>query len=411
MTILSDSKRSLAHTKDPKPLSILHVIPNFYPATKWGGPVFSTKAICDSLANVPGVKLRVLTTDAAGPNQNDALPLAARTVQMPAGYEVTYFKRIFAHSISPQLIRVLPKAIAMTDIVHVTSAYSFPVLPTLALAKTLGRPVVWSPRGAIQAADEWADAPRKSAKRAFETVARLIAPSSSVLHVTAESEAIATNRRMPGFRTSIIPNGVELPPIADTVEREWRPNGRLRLVFLSRLHEKKGLEVLFESLVQLPSEVELHVYGSGSNDYLYRLMSKVQKLGLDKRVSFHGHVDGADKSSAFRTADLFVLPSYSENFGIVVAEALAFGVPVLTTDSTPWERLTEKGCGECIPLSVEALTKAIVELSKRDLPMMGVQGRIWMEEQFSKERTGAAMLELYREMVAAKLYRRSDNTA
>lgn len=383
-------------------ISILHVIPNFYPATKWGGPVFSTKAICDGVASFEGVEIKVITTDAAGPDLNDTLPLKDRTIIMPEGYKATYFKRVLASSISPSLMAALPKAIRAADIVHLTSAYSSPVLPTLALAKIIGRPVVWSPRGAIQATDQWADAPRKMLKRIFEAIARQIAPADMVLHVTAQSEAEATERRMPGLCLAIIPNSVSLPPLVVTSEREWRPQGRLRLLFLSRVHKKKGLEVLLDSLTQLPPYVELDIYGTGEQDYIAELKSKVRGLGLAERVRFKGHVDGDNKTAAFRNADLFVLPSYSENFGIVVAEALAHGVPTLTTYSTPWGRLAEQGCGDCIPLDERALMVAIEKLAQADLKAMGLRGRAWMEEEFSQEKTGIAMLKLYLEMVKSR---------
>lgn len=387
---------------DVKDISVLHVIPNFYPATKWGGPVFSTKAICDGVAGSAGVDIKVFTTDAAGPDLHDTLPLDSRTVSMPEGYTATYFKRVLAYAISPGLMAALPKAIRAADIVHLTSAYSSPVLPTLALAKAIGRPVVWSPRGAIQAADEWTGAPRKKLKRLFETVARNIAPADTVLHVTATSEAEATQRRMPGLRTAIIPNSVKTPPLCVIAERAWRPEGRFRLVFLSRVHQKKGLEPLLDSLVRLPSSVELDIYGTGEEGYVTKLEEKVRELGVAERVRFCGHVDGESKTAAFLEADLFVLPSYSENFGIVVAEALAHGVPVLTTNSTPWGQLAENGCGDCISLDVNELTGAIEKLGRSDLKAMGLKGRAWMEKQFSQDKAGADMLQLYRDMVGAR---------
>jgi len=285
------------------------------------------------------------------------------------------------------------------DLVHLTATYSFPTLPTLALARLLRRPVVWSPRGAIQAAHEWRDAPRK---RLFERVARSIAPQKTVLMVTAESEAQATAARMPGMQVEIVPNSVEMPVEMVFPDRRWRPDGRLRLIFLGRVHKKKGIDLLIEAMPRLGPEVELDIYGSGADDYLAALNALVAQFGLESRVRFHGHVDGADKSRAFHDADMFVLPSHSENFGIAIAEALAHGVPVVTTRNTPWGALDQTGCGRCIDLDTGSLVAAITELAEGDLAAMGKFGRDWMIQDFSSDVVNRRLLELYWKLIDSR---------
>lgn len=375
-------------------MKILHVCPSFFPATKWGGPIFSTKAICDWIAVNRPVEMRVLTTDAAGPARLDKLEL--RRQQMPAGYEVTYHPRIAGHSVSPRMAAALPAAIDWADVVHITSTYAFPTLPSLVLARLRGRPVIWSPRGAIQAAVEWEDAPKKRAKRIFERVAMGLAPRVTVLHVTAESEAAATARRMPGYAMAMIPNSIDLP---ESIECPTPFSDKVRIMFLSRIHEKKGLSILLQVFGQLPPNFELDIYGTGESDYLAQLQSEINVAGLHHRVNFRGHVDGASKTAAFAGADLFVLPSFSENFGIVVAEALAHGLPVITTDRTPWGALESQGCGICVPPEIEALRSAIVTLAAQDLAAMGARGRTWMEADFSPERMHTAMYTLYETVI------------
>ena len=367
-------------------MKILHVIPNYYPATTWGGPIFSTKAICDGIAAQPGVTLRVLTTDAASPARGD------RVAPADLPYPVHYARRIAGHSTAPGLLAQLPGAIAWADVVHLTATYNFPTLPTLTLARALGRPVVWSPRGALQATAEWAEAPRRSAKYAFERAAGLLRPADTVLHVTAQSEAAASTTRLPGIAAAIIPNCVTIPP---AVQRA-KSNARIRLLYLGRLHPKKGLERLFTAMAGLPAHVSLDVYGTGDPAYTGGLQQMA--ACFDGRIRLHGHVDGAAKSMAFAGADLCVLPSYSENFGIAVAEALAHGVPVLTTTGTPWQGLEQQGCGRWLDLDQTSLSDEIAALIKADLPAMGARGRAWMIRDFSPEAMTAAFMDLYRSL-------------
>lgn len=385
-----------------KKLRVLHVTPCFYPATIWGGPIFSTKAICDQVGAMEDFHLRVLTTDTAGTERTMNLVLDERTQVFPAGYEVHYAKRIVRNSTSPQLLRNLPAQIRWADVVHLTAVYNFPTIPTLLLARMMRKPVVWSPRGALQASAEWAQAPSKRAKRLFEWLVHAIAPRDMILHVTAATEAAATAVRFPGVRCQIVPNSVEIPDSADLQPREWRPQGRLRLAFLSRIHKKKGLELLLKALAGSPATFELAIYGHGSDDYLAQLSDKVQELGLSGRVKFHGHVEGESKRNAFKRCDLFVLPSYSENFGIAVAEALAHGVPVLTTTATPWANISTHGCGAIVEPEADALKAALLCLSQADLSKMGQQGRNWMIGNFSPEAVNSKMIDLYRKLASGQ---------
>ncbi len=369
-------------------MKILHVSPSFYPATRWGGPIFSTKAICDGIAARPDMELRVLTTDAAGPGRADRLEPAV----LP--YPVEYARRIIGHSISPGLLARLPRAIAWADVVHLTATYSFPTLPTLALARLMGRPVVWSPRGALQATAEWADAPNRGVKSLFEWVARWVRPARTVLHVTACREEAQSATRLPGITTRIIPNAVDIP----TDYRRIKGDG-LRLVYLSRLHPKKGIDLLLDAMEALPRHVSLDVYGAGSPDYMAELRRRAAPMS--GRVRFHGHVE--DKAAVFTAADLFVLPSYSENFGIAVAEALAHAVPVITTTGTPWRDLDRMECGRCIDLQAADLATEIATLATYDLAEMGAKGREWMARDFSSAAMVGEFAKLYAALCSAEM--------
>lgn len=371
-------------------MKVLHVAPSYYPATFWGGPIWSTKAICDAIAADPDVTLRVLTTDAAGPQVGDRVTPAA----LP--YPVHYARRIAGHSFAPGLVARLPAAIAWADVVHLTATYNTPTLPTLMFARLLNRPVVWSPRGALQATHDWDAAPRKRAKAIFERVANVLRPRDTVLHVTAQIEAARSVDRLRGITQVVIPNCVE---VTADVPRVARRDGKCRLVFLSRVHPKKGLGLLFDAMSQLPTSFSLDVYGTGPAEYVAELGARAATFG--GRIRMHGHVDGPAKTQAFANADLFVLPTFSENFGIAVAEAMAHGLPVLTTTGTPWQDTARFDCGRCIDLKRDNLATEIQALSLLDLPAMGARGRHWMRHSFSSDAMVADFSALYRDLCAA----------
>jgi len=369
-------------------MKILHVVPTYYPATYWGGPIWSTKAICDGIAATDGFDVRVLTSDAAGPVISD------RVVPRNLPYPVHYAYRLAGHCIASGMLARLPQAIHWADLVHVTGTYNMPTLPAFILARAMNKPLVWSPRGALQATEDWPDAPNLRVKYAFESVANMLRPRDAILHVTATQEAQQSVRRLQGIGRAIIPNAVDVP---DTIPiRDSNPD-QCRLMFLSRLHPKKGLEALFDAMAALPPHFTLDIYGTG--DAAYARMLQLRADLSNGRIRLHGHVEGRDKAAAFVGADLFVLPSHSENFGIVVAEALAHAVPVLTTQATPWEQLDRRDCGRCIDLPNSDLATEITALAGRDLESMGLRGRDWMRRDFSKASMVRAFEDLYRDML------------
>ncbi|KJZ20667.1 glycosyltransferase [Loktanella sp. S4079] len=360
-------------------MKVLHVSPSFYPATFWGGPIWSTKAICDGLVKDPAVQLRVLTTDAAGPLRAD------RVAPVPLDYPVTYLRRMAGHSIAPGLLIHLWRAVAWAEVVHLTGTYSFPTLPTLMAARIMGKPVVWSPRGALQASADWPDAPRQRVKRCFERVAQTLVNDRVVMHVTSQAEARASQSRIVTAHTAVIPNSVPIPAVTPK-----QPSKQFRLIYVGRIHPKKGLDLLIKAMAQLPAHVTLDIYGTG-------LPADVAPIAgaCSDRIRMHGHLDDADKPAAFAKSDLFVLPSHSENFGIAVAEALAHAVPVLTTTATPWHALDDIGCGRCMDLGRDDLSEEIQALLGRDLTQMGQAGRAWMQRAFSAENMVAEFRSLY----------------
>ncbi len=379
-------------------MKILHVMPSFWPATYFGGPIFSTYALCNALAGDPDVKLRVLTSDMAGPTIDNRIPVPSVPMYYMGGYEVYIARRTRLPDISWGLVAQLWRQVGWADVVLLTGTYSFPTIPTLLACKLRGKPAVWSPRGALKASNDWKDASRQNVKRLWEWVCCKVSPQRCVLHVTTEIERKASLARMPGFEACVIANGVDVP--SELPPRELRPEGRLSLMVLGRLDPVKALENLIDALALVGPEVTLDVYGTGDVSYLRLLQERTAALGVSARVSFHGHVESEAKTSAFLSADVLVLPSHSENFSMVVAEALAHGVPAIVSHGAPWPEIDARGCGLWVDNAPASLAAAIRVMGARNLLAMGERGRIWMQSDFGWESKAREMNQLFRKLVS-----------
>lgn len=375
-------------------MNILHISPSFFPAHVYGGPVESVFQLCRYLV-LRGCHIRVLTTDANGPDK--VLDVEKnREIEIIGELRVQYCRRLMRHSVSPFFLRVLPSYLRWADLVHLTAVYSFPTIPTLLSCTLLGKPVVWSPRGALQ---RWEGSRYVRPKRIWESICRVVAPQRLVLHVTSEEEARESLKSFPGVKTVVIPNGIEIP---EDVRHNPR-NGTLRLVFLGRLHPKKGIENLLAACNILNRSLRvgysLAIAGNGDPAYTQSLRAKIEMLSLSSQVEMLGELLAERKQRLFENADIVVIPSYTENFAMVVAEALASGVPVIASRGTPWRKLEEIGCGLWVDNDPESLAQAIHKMSKMPLREMGQRGRAWMEKEFSWRDRAGEMMMLYQALV------------
>ncbi|RJQ48175.1 MAG: glycosyltransferase [Gammaproteobacteria bacterium] len=378
-------------------IKVLHVVPTFYPATYFGGPVFSLYGLCNALSRMDGTELRVLTTDSNGPRWQDHLDIQSVPTRRPEGYEVYYCRKWWGREFSGQLLSMLYPMIRWADVVHLTSVYSFSTIPALLLCRLLRKPVVWSPRGALQ---RWEGSTKPILKRIWEIICNgLLSPSRCVLHVTSNDEAEESRRRITRARVEVVENGVDIPSNVSN-HRSWMPGGALRLLFIGRLDPKKGIENLLQALKMLDERVSLTICGTGESSYESSLQALSNDLGLAQRACFSGHAEGEVKSRAFWNADVCVVPSYTENFAMVVAEALAHGVPVIASRGTPWKELTQRGCGLWVQNDPASLVKAIAEMRGLNLSQMGENGRQWMEESFSWEAVAGRTHAIYTRLIA-----------
>ncbi len=309
-------------------------------------------------------------------------------------------RRVAGACMSFELLQKLPGLVLWADVVHLTGAYSFTTIPTLLICRIFNKPIVWSPRGAILDAHQWDGAKRRKLKRCWEICCNfLLRPTNVIVHTTAERERVVTQEILTRATAMLVPNGVDVPDSLPV--RDWLPDSRLRLMYLGRLSPKKGIENLLGAMSLLKdTSISLTIYGAGDTGYTARLKSLADQLGLlGGMVSFAGHVDGEAKRAAFIKADVCVAPSYTENFCMVVAEALAHGVPVIAGHGTPWAEIEEQQCGLWVDNSTESLAQAITRIRTMRLAEMGARGRNWMRRDFSWNTIAGEMMGIYRSLV------------
>lgn len=286
------------------------------------------------------------------------------------------------------------------DVVHVNCCW----MPACAFiqkwAQALGYKVVLTPHGMLEpwimARHYWT---RKLPALWFYQKAAVM--KADVLHATAESEKENLLKLGYNNRIKIIANGIDVENIE--MKSSWKRNKEI--LFLSRVHVKKGINFLLEAVAQLREQVEgyvIRIAGEGDAIYIDELKQLTERLGISKLVFFEGGVYGNRKWELFRQADLFILPTHSENFGIVVAEALASGTPAVTTMGTPWSELESRRCGWWTKVGTEATVQALrnfLSLTENELEKMGRNGRKLVEEKYSARKVAEEFVEMYKSIL------------
>ena len=294
-----------------------------------------------------------------------------------------------SHTYLSSLLRLAHSA----DIVHNHSLWSMVNIAAGWVVPGTRAKLVTSPRGTLS---KWALSNSRYKKQLVWPMQKRVLERADLLHATCEEEyqdVRALSLRAPVL---ILPNGVDVPELSPRSNKKVKRN----VLFLSRLHPKKGLEILLNAwarLTQHHSDWNLQIVGPGDPNYLASLKSLSENLGL-QNVFFRGPIYGDEKRLVFRNADLFVLPTHSENFGMVVAEALSFECPTIVSQGAPWAGLDRERCGWWICNNVESWRDALaraMSLSDDELKSMGARGRAWVERDFSWDTIAESMNSAY----------------
>lgn len=283
------------------------------------------------------------------------------------------------------------------NVVHINGCWQPQLLFFQRAAQSLRIPVVLSPHGMLE---PWIVKRHYWTRKwpAIQLYQRGLVKRADCLHATADTEKDNLLRLGWNPRIAVIPNAVNLEELP--IKDNW--SLKKRIVFMSRLHVKKGIELLLEALSHLKPDLdgyEVIIAGEGEPDYVETLKKAAISFGLSEGVKFIGGVYGAEKVRLLQSADFFVLPTYSENFGIVVAEALACGTPVITTQGTPWKELEDHACGWYIQVGLGALENHLqkaISVPEEELKRMGLHGRKLVENKFTVQTVAQKFLGIYK---------------
>lgn len=348
-------------------LKIIHITASYKPAYIYGGPIQSVAKLCEAIAaeaQPNGIDLEVFTTTANGKTE---LQVDTKKPMPVDGVCVTYFKRLTKdHShFSPQLLLKLRKVILAERnnqkiVIHIHAWWNLVSVLSCFIAKWYAVPVVLSPRGMLTS---YSQNNRNSFfKRLIHNTVGEQLLKYCHIHATSKQEVQDIELIFKPKSINVIHNLVQIleRPINDDCLATIPEPRPFRLIFLSRLEEKKGLELLFEALANLSIAWSLTIGGSGEEQYVKSLKKKAIQLKLDDRIKWIGQVSNQDKFSKMAGHDLLLLTSYNENFANVVIESLSVGTPVLISDQVGIsEYVRENDLGWITSLNPEEIVKLL----------------------------------------------------
>lgn len=369
-------------------MNVIHTIPSL--GISGGGPPRSVSQLCDALI-AQSLNVSILTAV----DENDPVVELHPSINLMKlnSFGPSTLSRLKASGFRDALFHA--KNSLGLDVVHQHGIWLRSSHDVTSFAFKNRLPLVVSPRGMLE---PWAlNNSRWKKKAAWLLYQQKDLEKVSAFHATAYSEAESIRRL--GFKqpVAVIPNGVELPK-PKTGNRKTGNRVKTAL-FLSRINPKKGLPMLLDAWKKLaPADWRLVIAGNDDSNHMPELECQIAELGLSDQVELVGPLFAEAKEVAYRNADLFVLPSYSENFGIVVTEALGYQLPVLTTTGCPWQELEAHGCGWWVDPTLEGIQSGLNEAlgtKNEELAVMGKRGRRLVESKYQWPGIAERMLEFY----------------
>lgn len=353
------------------------VIPSFYPAVVYGGPIFATLHASEALAE-EGIEVYVSTTNA---NRNSTLDIKTGIfLEQKKSLYVKYYKELIINRFSLHMLLLLWQDICKADVVHAQSIFSFPTPMALIYGKLFGKKILLSPRGSLC---RWGLEEKSGFKEKW--LRFLITPFVKGIqwHATSEEEKSDILIHYPDAKVHLITDGVNCEDytpdkylekkeyIEKFCHKEILSVSKI-IVSMGRLHKVKGFDILIKAFAKSrETNQNMILMIAGKDDGVKKELGHlIQELHLEEHVFLTGDLYNEDKVDFLANADLFVLPSHTENFGIVYAESLAAGTPIVASQNTPWSVVEQFDCGKWVFNSIEDTSLAINEMIVKDRALM-----------------------------------------
>lgn len=395
-------------------MKLLHISPSYYPAFKFGGPIQSVHLLNKELVK-KGIRVDVLTTNAGQDSDYKITRLKDYKIDDEGfyiidGVRVKYLSFVgYEHyNFSLKIVKEIWKIIDNYDMVHITAVWNFPVLAGALISLIKKKPYIISPRGAIY--KETIELKSTSFKKLyFNLFAKHYLNRASGIHFTTEDEKHKVIEHLklkaPSF---VVPNGIDLKEIENgdqRLERKIRDN---YILILGRIDKKKGFDLLipaFSIIAKKRTELYLVIAGDQSTPYTQSVNRSIKELGLSERVIFTGEVTGDDKWALYKNALMFVLPSYSENFGMSAVEAMACSCPVVISDKVGiYKAVAENNAGIIVKTTVKSVEEGIMKLFNDDKlrETISINGKAMVEKYYDIDKIAEQMIEEYRLVISRK---------
>ncbi len=394
-------------------MKVLCVTPSYWPAFRYGGPIASNHNLNKALVK-KGIDVIVYTTNAG----LDEKILLNQEVNVD-GVKVSYFTfmKFFEFlgstgwQFSLELTHALRRNLNNFDIVYLPAVWNYPTTISAYYCRKYKKPYIIAPKGVLfpytKSKNAWKKWPY------YKLFAERDIKNATAIHYTAEDEANKCHTLFLELKNQaiIIPNGIELSEFTNLPTRDnlWKRYPILKdkkiILFLGRINWIKGLDLFVKTYSRLArerNEVHLMIVGPDENNYIEKVKKWLRNEGIFERVTFTGILSGKRKLEAFAGSDVFVLPSYSESFGMAVVEAMACNLPVIISDQVGiYKEVENAKAGIIIHTKPNELYNALMKIldNKQESLEMARRGRKMVEEYFASEKVADKMIKVFEEII------------
>jgi len=388
-------------------MRILQIVPSI--SLIYGGPSQMVLGLAPALAK-EGVEVTILTTDSNGDTGQKPLDVPLNRPIKQDGYEIIYFRcaPFRRYKFSLDLLKWLKNHAGEFDLAHIHALFS-PISSAAAMVcRQQKLPYILRPLGTLDPADLQK---KKQLKKLYvELIERRNLAGAAAIHFTSDQEAKVSERFGANTRDLVIPLGVK--PTQKNYQSVIRsqlgiPEDVPLILFMSRIDPKKGLNLLIPALEKLlDSGYKFHFVLAGTNpqdpDYEQKIQTQIANSSLRSHTTITGFVSGELKAGLLQAADLFVLPSYYENFGIAVAEAMVAGIPVIISDQVHiWQQVSDSESGWVGTTDVSALFELLQQTldNPQECQRRGQNAQKYALEHFSWDAIARQMIQAYNQLL------------